>query len=495
LESPVWWPPDWQDLTGATVKSFRVDFTYDDRGRLIGETRTDISDSQNPVVLYDIEYAYDQLGNRLSKKEWIAQRRTEYHYDVQYDPNQLPFPTHHNRLLDYEVSTMDPNGQPVDLLRTVDYTYYKTGQASNVTVKDEYVAGVTPGDRKGGSGVPPESGSEHDLAASVGQDARPTRSHGPLKRALWGRWDDSGEEGVVYEADLAREFRYDDPRARYIVADFDPNDPTRPGRWTAFGDALLTDHDGVSPYLDGDLDLDTYGYSASRSHFGTAGHADVASGAEAYYHGDLIDSTMLTTDSGGAGILPAVAYTAFGEPAAGASAPSALDTRYQYAGGWGYESGLLGLQGANTALAALTFQHLGWRWYDPSTGRFIQRDPIGLRGGWNVYVCCNSDLVDCVDPEGTASTWTGEVLGWLGAAGGAIICSGLVGLATKNPKAAVGAGAFGAAAGYSLCSSYGDWLVTPPPPPPPLPPLKEQIKRAYEDYVPPGAEQFRGLVW
>jgi RHS repeat-associated protein len=205
---------------------------------------------------------------------------------------------------------------------------------------------------------------------------------------------------TVYEADLAREFRFDDARARYIVADYDPDgSPGSPGSWIPLGSPLLTDYDGVSPYLDGEVDMTTYGHTALRSYFGTAGHADVATGAEAYYHGDLIDSSMLTTDAAGASVT-SVAYTAFGEPAAGASAPSSLDTRYQYAGSWGYESGLLGLQGANTDLPALTFQHLGWRWYQPDIGRFVQRDLIGIWGGLNVYLYVGARPTLSVDPSG-----------------------------------------------------------------------------------------------
>ena len=31
------------------------------------------------------------------------------------------------------------------------------------------------------------------------------------------------------------------------------------------------------------------------------------------------------------------------------------------------------------------------RWYDPATGRWISKDPIGLSGGLNLYAFCEND--------------------------------------------------------------------------------------------------------
>ena len=40
------------------------------------------------------------------------------------------------------------------------------------------------------------------------------------------------------------------------------------------------------------------------------------------------------------------------------------------------------------------------RWYDPATGRWISKDPIGISGGLNLYAFCGDDPVNCVDPFG-----------------------------------------------------------------------------------------------
>jgi uncharacterized protein RhaS with RHS repeats len=48
----------------------------------------------------------------------------------------------------------------------------------------------------------------------------------------------------------------------------------------------------------------------------------------------------------------------------------------------------------------LPFLHVGHRYYDPSSGRFLQRDPIGIRGGSNVYEYVDSRPTRNRDPSG-----------------------------------------------------------------------------------------------
>ncbi|MBT7067384.1 MAG: hypothetical protein HN919_13855, partial [Verrucomicrobia bacterium] len=40
------------------------------------------------------------------------------------------------------------------------------------------------------------------------------------------------------------------------------------------------------------------------------------------------------------------------------------------------------------------------RWYDPVTGRWLSKDPIGISGGLNQYVFCGNNPVNCIDPLG-----------------------------------------------------------------------------------------------
>ncbi|MCK6466556.1 MAG: hypothetical protein L6Q93_17185, partial [Phycisphaerae bacterium] len=49
--------------------------------------------------------------------------------------------------------------------------------------------------------------------------------------------------------------------------------------------------------------------------------------------------------------------------------------------------------------------HVGMRWYDPAIGRFLQRDPIGIEDGLNVFSYGNSSPTSGVDPTGQYWWW------------------------------------------------------------------------------------------
>ena len=48
------------------------------------------------------------------------------------------------------------------------------------------------------------------------------------------------------------------------------------------------------------------------------------------------------------------------------------------------------------------------RWYDPSVGRFISEDPIGLAGGLNRYTFASNDPINRADPLGLSDTLRGR---------------------------------------------------------------------------------------
>jgi RHS repeat-associated protein len=101
-------------------------------------------------------------------------------------------------------------------------------------------------------------------------------------------------------------------------------------------------------------------------------------------HSDMVVTLRTTTIGSGADAgTPGLdrVFTAFGERITGP-----ID-RNGYAGAWGYQSHDVsgGSGGGSGSAVPFDFLHVGARYYDPSSGGFLQRDPIGVRGGRNVY--------------------------------------------------------------------------------------------------------------
>ena len=68
-----------------------------------------------------------------------------------------------------------------------------------------------------------------------------------------------------------------------------------------------------------------------------------------------------------------------------------------------------------------------WRDYDPTLGRYIQADPIGLAGGSNLYGYANADPLRFTDPDGrVAGILVGPIVrAGIGRAAGQAIASAL----------------------------------------------------------------------
>jgi RHS repeat-associated protein len=113
-----------------------------------------------------------------------------------------------------------------------------------------------------------------------------------------------------------------------------------------------------------------------------------------FYHGDHLGTTRFMTDATGAAIESSV-YSAFGMRVSG------TNHRYGYDGAWGYQSHRIDeVPFGMDPDTAFPFLHVGHRYYDPSTGRFLQRDPIGVGDGPNVYLYVSANPLIFVDPSG-----------------------------------------------------------------------------------------------
>ncbi|MGH1456150.1 MAG: RHS repeat-associated core domain-containing protein [Alphaproteobacteria bacterium] len=103
-----------------------------------------------------------------------------------------------------------------------------------------------------------------------------------------------------------------------------------------------------------------------------------------YLHTDHLGTPRAASDSTGASVW------SWDSDAFGNGAPTGTQTvNLRFAGQyWDDESGL----------------HYNWnRYYDPTTGRYISSDPIGLNGGLNTFAYVSANPVMFIDPEGLKS--------------------------------------------------------------------------------------------
>ena len=389
-------------------------FEHDARRRLCRETRV-AADPQ--MWSHELSYTYDDNGNRRSEHrrytlppDEVFERNVTYVYDLD-DP--ATYGTMQNRL-------MAVSG---DESRT--YYYDEDGNVWRI------IEGSLRTDL------------EYDKMGRV-----------------WRAWGYNQGDDVLW----AHEFRYAGARQRYLVRELDP------GAWE-WHDVRWSDYLGNSIWGDYTVDGGTatmttrYVPGLWQTDLTPLGDDPPGAPTTAFVHTNQLGTTRLLSDESGSAVDLGVGsalqhYTAFGRPFIVDDDPPegssyALPTRYGYAGAWGYDS--------QSGIGAL--MHVGARYYDPRIGRFLQRDPIGIAGGLNVYAYVGNDPLTAVDPLGLYD-WEdfyrdgADVVGILWGAGSAIAlaCGGAAAPgANLYLSAGVLAGAIGAA------DLFHRYMPAPPP--------------------------------
>ncbi len=115
----------------------------------------------------------------------------------------------------------------------------------------------------------------------------------------------------------------------------------------------------------------------------TPGLSEHRATGSSFYHADGLGSTRGLTNSSGS-ITDSVAYDAFGEVI---GRTGTTPTPALFAGKAGYQSD-----------SASGLMLLGYRYYDPSIGRFLSSDPA--QAGTNWYAYCENNPLAAVDPSG-----------------------------------------------------------------------------------------------
>jgi RHS repeat-associated protein len=116
----------------------------------------------------------------------------------------------------------------------------------------------------------------------------------------------------------------------------------------------------------------------------------VTKGSSTYfYHQDGLGSVTDLTDSSGA-TAKSYAYDAYGNIL---ESPGTVEQTFTYTGReFDVESGLY---------------YLRARYYDPSTAKFLQADPLGIAAGVNLYSYVRNNPLNLIDPTGLSP------LGWI----------------------------------------------------------------------------------
>jgi RHS repeat-associated protein len=111
----------------------------------------------------------------------------------------------------------------------------------------------------------------------------------------------------------------------------------------------------------------------------------MAGAATYYYHADGIGSVIALSNQSGAKV-ESIGYDPFGN----ANSASIVGNPYLFTG--------------RTYDAETGLYYYRARYYDPRLGRFLSPDPIGHRGGVNLYAYVVNNPVNLVDPTGWAAT-------------------------------------------------------------------------------------------
>jgi RHS repeat-associated protein len=168
-------------------------------------------------------------------------------------------------------------------------------------------------------------------------------------------------------------------------------------QYDAFGNRSASVQNGqhanflVDPYGLGDVVGEFDGTGTVVAHYvwglGLASRVD-ATGTPAYYDFNGAGSTVGVSGATGS-YLNTYRYLPFGESVATGSLPNP----FQVIGRFGVMADGDGL----TSMRA--------RSYDPSQGRFVQMDPLGIAGGLNLYRYADSNPVSEIDPSGLAGIY------------------------------------------------------------------------------------------
>ena len=372
------------NLTRTENSVISYTFTYDALNRLI-----EVTDSDNRTV----QYTYDANSNRLSLTDPLG-RTTRYSYtrlnrltgletpagsfSFSYDSlgrrTALTFPNGLSSAATFDAASNLSSLAFKDAAATLTSTSYAYDRIGN------QVAAISSPSRDN-LPIPPSGHSTYDAGNRLLDDGTYQYDY-DNKGNLVSKIKATTMEVTTYSWDaegrLIRVHLPDGTTARYAYDPFgrriekSVNGTVSRYLYDAASGAILLEYDGAGVVV--------------RSYTHALGVGDplmLESGGNAYFYlNDHLGTPQQLVDQSGTVVWSAV-YDAYGE----AHQDVALvENNLRFPGQYfDEETGL----------------HYNWhRYYDPQTGRYLTPDPIGLKGGMNLFLYAGANPINAIDPKG-----------------------------------------------------------------------------------------------
>ncbi len=358
---------------------FTENYQYDAEGQLAGMT-----DGQGNLVVH---YDYDAAG-QLVREDMGNGTYTTYAYDLAGNLTSLinfaPGGSVNSRF-DYTYNAEGLQTSMTTLQGTTTYGYDAAGELTSADLPGGPIITYAY-DAMGNRTVVSDSGATTDYTTN---DLNQYTSAGDTTYA----YDAAGNLTVATGPGGGTIYTYDSEDRLIGVQ-------TATDTWTyqydALGDRIAATHNGQTiQYL-----VDPLGQNAVVGEFGGSGNLLAhytqglgltsqvdASNNATFYNFDASGNTVGLSGSTGS-YLNSYSYLPFGGIL---SSTETVPNPFQF-------DGLNGVMSQGNGLDMMAA-----RFYDPTTGRFLSRDPIGVAGGGNIYAYAKNNPLSSVDPSGLAT--------------------------------------------------------------------------------------------
>jgi RHS repeat-associated protein len=350
-----------------------------------------------------VHYSYDAAKRMTQVTDWLNQATT-YQYDAGGRLSQVVSPNGYKTAYGYDSASrlvhLSNTKADQTLLSSYDFTLDAIGRRTQVARVEPLKPWITP------ESVPAAYDAENELLSAGGASSAYDANGNLLSAANPAgatdyHFNDEDRLASISSAQGVVSFAYDGDGNRLSKS--------ANGQTTK----LIVDPSRPLP----DVVAETDGGGAVQKYYvyglGLVSQISADGSQVRYYHYDPLGSTIALSDPSGQ-VTDQYVYDEFG----GLNRKvGATPNPFQYVG-------QLGVQNDGTGLYAMRA-----RYYDPRSGRFISRDPIGFTGGMNLYGYAGNDPISSIDPSGLFSlssaadwVWNGvnkineKVIGPIGAA-------------------------------------------------------------------------------